>query len=130
MSTTTLFDSSVISQAEEAMDFMANVLEASTECSIIGKDLDGKILLWNEGARRMYGYEPEVVDTGAGIKPEDQSKLFQAFEQLETILSRRHEGTGLGLHLSQKLASLIGGRIRLRSEFGKGSSFTLVLEEK
>ena len=58
---TRLFDSTVIRQADEAMDFMANVLEASTEYSIIGKDLEGKILLWNEGARRMYGYEPEEV---------------------------------------------------------------------
>jgi hypothetical protein len=43
-------DSTIISQAQEAMDFMANVLEASTEYSIIGKDLEGKILLWDEGA--------------------------------------------------------------------------------
>ena len=56
-----LFDSTVIRQGQEAMDFMANVLEASTEYSIIGKDLDGKILLWNEGARRMYGYKPDEV---------------------------------------------------------------------
>lgn len=56
-----LFDSTVIRQAEQVMNFMANVLEASTEYSIIGKDLDGKFLLWNEGARRMYGYEPEEV---------------------------------------------------------------------
>jgi PAS domain S-box-containing protein len=58
---TKLFGSTVIHQAQEAMDFMANVLESSTEYSIIGKDLDGKILLWNEGARRLYGYEPEEV---------------------------------------------------------------------
>src|SRR5574337_1218247 len=58
---TKLFDSAVIREAQEAMDFMANVLEASTEYSIIGKDLQGKILLWNEGARRMYGYEAEEV---------------------------------------------------------------------
>src|SRR6185503_13319088 len=58
---TKLFDSTVISEAQEAMDFMANVLEASTEYSIIGKDLDGRILLWNEGARRMYGYEADEV---------------------------------------------------------------------
>ena len=38
-----------------------NILESSTEYSIIGKDLDGKILLWNEGARRLYGYAPEEV---------------------------------------------------------------------
>ena len=43
------------------MDFMANVLESSTEYALIGKDLEGKILLWNEGARRLYGYEPEEV---------------------------------------------------------------------
>ncbi|HKV03715.1 MAG TPA: PAS domain-containing protein [Candidatus Acidoferrales bacterium] len=44
------------------MDFITNILESSTEYSVIGKDLDGKILLWNEGARRLYGYEPgEVV---------------------------------------------------------------------
>jgi PAS domain S-box-containing protein len=55
--TTRLFDSTLIREAKEAMEFMANVLESSTEYSIIGKDLDGNILLWNEGARRMYGYE-------------------------------------------------------------------------
>ena len=58
---TKLFDSTVIRGVQEAMDFMANVLESSTEYSLIGKDLEGKILLWNEGARRLYGYEPEEV---------------------------------------------------------------------
>src|SRR5438477_111208 len=56
-----LFDSAVLREAEDAMDFLAGVLEASTEYSIIGKGLDGEILLWNEGARRLYGYEPEEV---------------------------------------------------------------------
>src|SRR6476646_10232473 len=56
-----LFDDAVVGNAEQAVDFIGNVLESSTEYSIIGKDLDGKILLWNEGARRLYGYEPEEV---------------------------------------------------------------------
>ncbi len=56
-----LFDSTVIHDPEGAVEFIANILESSTEYSIIGKDLDGKILLWNEGARRIYGYEPEEV---------------------------------------------------------------------
>src|SRR6266852_9647226 len=56
-----LFDSSIVGTAQEALDFIANILESSTAYSVIGKDLDGKILLWNEGARRMYGYEPEEV---------------------------------------------------------------------
>src|SRR3989441_12086379 len=58
---TKLFDSSVITSAKDAAEFMGNVLEASTEYSVIGKDLEGKILLWNEGARRLYGYEPDEV---------------------------------------------------------------------
>lgn len=53
----TLFDSSILATAQEAVDFIGNILESSTEYSIIGKDLEGKILLWNEGARRMYGYD-------------------------------------------------------------------------
>src|SRR3989449_10440613 len=58
-----LFDTSILATAQQAVEFVSNILEASTEYSIIGKDLDGKILLWNEGARRMYGYEAgEVVD--------------------------------------------------------------------
>jgi protein-histidine pros-kinase len=70
-----------------------------------------------------------IVDTGMGIRDEDQVKLFEAFEQVGPSVSRRHEGTGLGLHLSQKLAGLLGGRITFVSEFGKGSTFTLVIPE-
>src|SRR5690242_13151719 len=58
---TKLFDNAIVGNAQEAVDFIANILESSTEYSIIRKDLDGKILLWNEGARRLYGYEPEEV---------------------------------------------------------------------
>lgn len=59
--TTTLFDTTVIREGREALDFLANVLESSTEYSIIGSDLEGTIMLWNEGARRAYGYLPEEV---------------------------------------------------------------------
>ena|SRR5260221_5864240 len=58
---TKLFDSAIMGTTELALDFIGNILESSTEYSIIGKDLNGKILLWNEGARRLYGYEPEEV---------------------------------------------------------------------
>jgi signal transduction histidine kinase len=71
-----------------------------------------------------------VLDTGVGIKIKDQARLFQAFEQLRVSGMPRHEGTGLGLHLSKELAALLGGRIELESEAGKGSRFTLVLEER
>jgi PAS domain S-box-containing protein len=58
---TSSIDSSLVGTPQEALDFIANILESSTEYSIIGKDLEGKIVLWNEGARRLYGYEPEEV---------------------------------------------------------------------
>src|SRR2546423_1016197 len=58
---TKLFDSTIVASTDQALDFIGNILESSTEYSIIGKDLDGEILLWNEGARRLYGYEPEEV---------------------------------------------------------------------
>ncbi|CAN5371211.1 hypothetical protein BH11PSE11_BH11PSE11_31760 [soil metagenome] len=74
--------------------------------------------------------EIRVDDTGVGIRPEDQGKLFQAFTQLDSASTRRFEGTGLGLYLTQKLATLIGGWLSVESEFGKGSSFLLTLRQK
>ncbi len=74
--------------------------------------------------------EFRVIDTGIGIKPEDQAMLFQAFTQVDSSSARRYEGTGLGLHLSQKLAELLNGRISFKSDYGKGSEFMMVLEEQ
>jgi len=68
-----------------------------------------------------------VADTGVGIRPEDQDRLFQAFSQVNGSSDRCYQGTGLGLHLSQKLAELLSGQITFESEFGKGSTFRLTL---
>ena len=59
-----LFDKALIGNAQRAVDFITHILQASTEYSIIGQGLDGTILLWNEGARRLYGYEPEEIRPG------------------------------------------------------------------
>jgi PAS domain S-box-containing protein len=68
-----------------------------------------------------------VQDTGIGIKTEDIARLFKEFEQVESGVSRRHEGTGLGLALTRRIVELQGGTIGVESEIGKGSTFTVVL---
>lgn len=65
-----------------------------------------------------------VWDTGIGIAEKDMEKLFQPFQQIETTLARKFEGTGLGLFLTKSLVDMHGGRIWAESEVGKGSRFT------
>jgi signal transduction histidine kinase len=68
-----------------------------------------------------------VKDTGIGISPEDQKKLFQPFTQIDSSSSKQYCGTGLGLVLVKKLVELHHGEIYVESEAGKGSSFTFEL---
>ncbi|MCL4476615.1 MAG: ATP-binding protein [Nitrospirae bacterium] len=74
--------------------------------------------------------EISVADTGIGIKPEDIPKLFKEFAQLESPYTKQSEGAGLGLALTKRLVELHGGKIRVESEFGKGSTFTFTLPVK
>ena len=71
-----------------------------------------------------------VSDTGIGIKPEDMEKLFEAFRQVDGSYARRYEGTGLGLILTKRLIELHGGKIWVKSMYGKGSTFTFTLPLK
>jgi signal transduction histidine kinase len=68
-----------------------------------------------------------IRDTGPGIPPEFHAEVFEKFKQLETFLTRQHEGTGLGLALVKQLVEHMGGRITLDSEVGVGSTFTVYL---
>lgn len=74
--------------------------------------------------------EFSVIDTGIGINQADQATLFQPFQQIDSGLNRKYEGTGLGLALSRKLAQLHGGDITIQSEVGCGSCFTLHLPKQ
>ena len=68
-----------------------------------------------------------VTDTGIGISPADQEKLFQPFVQIDSKLNRQYEGTGLGLALVKRIVELHGGNVRLRSKLNEGSCFTVRL---
>jgi PAS domain S-box-containing protein len=100
-----LFDTSIVSNPQEAVDFITNILESSTEYSVIAKNLEGKILLWNEGARRLYGYEPDEVvgkanssilhvpeDVAAGKPREIMEAALQQGKWEGTIARRRKNG--------------------------------------
>ena len=69
----------------------------------------------------------DVIDTGIGIKQDDQAKLFRAFEQLKKYGTAPREGTGLGLYICQRLAGLLGGTIEFTTEIGKGSVFSFIV---
>jgi signal transduction histidine kinase len=71
--------------------------------------------------------ELAVADTGIGMTPEQQAKLFEEFSQAEATTAQRFGGTGLGLALSRKLARMMGGDVTVASEPGNGSVFTVRL---
>ncbi|MEL7237373.1 MAG: CHASE domain-containing protein [Planctomycetota bacterium] len=72
----------------------------------------------------------DVTDTGIGMSPEQQDKLFQPFAQADGSMTRRFGGTGLGLVVSQRLTEILGGRMTVRSEPGRGSTFTFTIRAK
>jgi signal transduction histidine kinase len=71
--------------------------------------------------------ELAVADTGIGMTPEQQAKLFEEFIQADTSTAQRYGGTGLGLAITRKLARMMGGDVTVTSEPGKGSVFTVRL---
>ena len=100
-----LFDTAIIGDPQAAMDFITNILESSTEYSVIAKDLTGTILLWNEGARRLYGYEPQEVigkmnsailhtaaDAAAGLPAKIMAEALEKGKFEGTVSRRRKNG--------------------------------------
>ena len=85
----------------------------------------GKLAI--EVTRQDSWYQVSVVDNGIGLRKEDQGRLFEAFTQLDALPERKKEGAGLGLALTKQLVERGGGKIRLESEYGRGSRFTFTI---
>lgn len=83
-----------------------------------------------ENGEDQIGLRFSVADTGIGIKQEDIKKLFSAFERIEEERNRTIEGTGLGMNITQRLLAMMGSRLEVESEYGKGSVFSFTVKQK
>ena len=90
-------------------------------------DRGGLVALRVEPGPGGRGLSISVADTGVGIAPEAMARLFEPFQQGDSSASRRHGGTGLGLHITREICRTMGGDIRCESVPGRGSVFTAVL---
>lgn len=90
---------------------------------------DGEVIITVDTQKTAAGanLSISIKDTGIGISPEDQKKLFKPFSQADGTSTRKYGGTGLGLVISMELCELMGGRLRLKSELGKGSEFSFTI---
>ena len=86
------------------------------------------MMLLNKNEKLVW-LKVEISDTGKGIKPEDQKRLFSDFARLDTKSNQGIEGTGLGLAIAKRLCNAMGGDISVKSKYGEGSTFTVMIPQ-
>ncbi|MDR1353172.1 MAG: PAS domain-containing protein, partial [Treponema sp.] len=113
--------------AQVVANLLSNAVKFTPDYGSIGLDacLSGK-------ENGFCTLQIEISDSGIGISKEQQSRLFNSFEQADSGTSRKFGGTGLGLAISRRIVEMMGGGIRIESELGKGTSFifTVTLKEE
>jgi signal transduction histidine kinase/HAMP domain-containing protein len=128
--------STLITDKSRLCQILGNLLSNAIKFTDVGsvrvdfsRTGDG-VALSSEGLNRENTIAIAVTDTGIGIHPDKQELIFEAFRQGDEGVARKYGGTGLGLSISNELSHLLGGEIHIKSEVGKGSTFTLFLPVK
>jgi len=107
------------------VNLLSNAVKFTPEFGTIG--LDTRFLGEENGFCRL---QFSVTDTGIGISPEQQAYLFESFQQAESDTTRKFGGTGLGLPISKSIVEMMGGKMWIESELGKGATFTFTVQVK
>jgi len=117
---------SVVGDSARLGQILTNLLSNAIKFTESGEVvIDIQLIAEGDGSVQL---EFGVRDTGIGINPEQQARLFQSFTQADSSMARKYGGTGLGLTISQRLTQLMGGEISLHSEAGEGSYFHFRLD--
>jgi len=111
--------------AQVITNLLGNAVKFTPEHGFI--KLDARFLDEKDG---LINIEIAVSDTGIGISPEQQEILFNSFQQAETNTTRRFGGTGLGLAISKNIVEMMGGKIWVESDLGKGSVFIFIIQAR
>ncbi|MDR1868558.1 MAG: response regulator, partial [Treponema sp.] len=111
--------------AQVITNLLGNAVKFTPENGSI--TLNARLLEEEDG---YHNLQIGVTDTGIGLTPEQQSRIFMSFEQAESSTTRKYGGTGLGLSISKKIVELMGGNIWVESELNKGATFTFNIRVK
>jgi len=117
--------SQVEADTERVRQVLSNLVGNAVKFTESGRITVRALVEENKG--QVFQLRFEVIDTGVGIDPALQGKLFEAFSQVDGSLTRKHGGTGLGLAICKQLVALMKGRMGVSSEPGRGSTFWFVL---
>ncbi|VUD47731.1 Sensor histidine kinase RcsC [Thalassocella blandensis] len=122
---TPLHNVSAVGDSARLTQVLTNLLSNAIKFTEHGEVIISMNLVRDD--EHMLNLEFKVRDTGIGISKEQQSKLFSAFTQADSSMTRKYGGTGLGLVISQRLICLMGGDIEIQSSLGEGSEFYFTL---
>ncbi|MDR2782915.1 MAG: response regulator [Treponema sp.] len=112
----------IVSDEQRLAQVITNLLSNAVKFTPEGGSVTLSAKLLEESAGDCV-IEISVADTGIGISPEQEIKLFHSFEQADNSISRKYGGTGLGLVISKRIVELMNGKIWVNSQLGQGSSF-------